>query len=121
MNSKKVDKRKCSSTAVSWIFYLVFLRRILIVNRWPFSKYTNRTYSVKEGLPSNALYRSIIDKKGYLWIATELGLSRFDGKRFRNYSTTDGLTDNEITDLFVDSSGLVWAIPFRRTLVFTMH
>ncbi|WP_460561986.1 sensor histidine kinase [Ferruginibacter profundus] len=72
-------------------------------------------YTVKDGLPSNALYRSIIDAKGFLWIATEIGLSRFDGKKFRNYSTTDGLTDNEITDLFTDSSGVLWVIPFRRS------
>jgi ligand-binding sensor domain-containing protein len=73
------------------------------------------TYTVKDGLPSNALYRSVIDKKGFLWVATEIGLSRFDGKKFRNYSTADGLTDNEITDLFIDSSGRVWVLPFRRT------
>ncbi|MBP6430176.1 MAG: histidine kinase [Ferruginibacter sp.] len=72
-------------------------------------------YTTKEGLPSNSVYRSIIDKKGFLWIATEIGLSRFDGKNFRNYSTVDGLTDNEITDLFIDSSGIIWIIPFRRT------
>lgn len=72
-------------------------------------------YTVKDGLPSNALYRTVIDKKGFLWIATEIGLSRFDGKNFRNYSTSDGLNDNEITDLFVDSAGTVWVIPFRRT------
>jgi ligand-binding sensor domain-containing protein len=73
------------------------------------------TYTVKDGLPSNALYRTIIDKKGFLWVATEIGLSRFDGKKFRNYTTSDGLSDNEITDLFADSSGTVWVIPFRRT------
>ena len=72
-------------------------------------------YTVKDGLPSNALYRSLIDKKGFLWIATEIGLSRFDGKKFRSYSTSDGLTDNEITDLFTDSSGVLWVIPFRRS------
>ncbi len=75
-------------------------------------------YTVKDGLPSNALYRTTIDKKGYLWIATEIGLSRFDGKKFRTYSTSDGLGDNEITNLFLDSSGTVWVIPFQRTPCF---
>ena len=71
-------------------------------------------YTVKDGLPSNALYRTAIDKRGFLWIATEIGLSRFDGKKFRNYNTSDGLSDNEITDLFTDSSGTLWIIPFQR-------
>ncbi len=73
------------------------------------------TYTTKNGLPSNSLYRSVIDKRGFLWIATETGLARFDGKNFRPYSTVDGLTDNEITDLFLDSTGTIWAIPFRRS------
>jgi hypothetical protein len=78
---------------------------------------TNQTiiYTTKEGLPSNSIYRTVIDKRGFLWIATETGLARFDGKKFRNYSTIDGLTDNEVTDLFLDSLGTIWAIPFRRT------
>jgi hypothetical protein len=73
------------------------------------------TYTTKEGLPSNSIYRTIIDKRGFLWIATETGVSRFDGKKFRNYSTVDGLADNEITDLLIDSSGTIWVIPFSRT------
>jgi hypothetical protein len=50
-----------------------------------------------------------------LWIATENGLARFDGRRFVTYTTAQGLTDNEIVDLFIDSSGIIWAIPFRRS------
>lgn len=96
--------------------YILFACLLLFIAGNLFSQ-TNQTifYTVKNGLPSNTLYRTAIDTKGFLWIATEIGLARFDGKKFRNYSTADGLTDNEITDLFIDSSGKVWAIPFRRT------
>lgn len=72
-------------------------------------------YTTKDGLSSNSVYRTAIDKRGFLWIATENGLARFDGRRFENYTTAKGLTDNEIVDLFIDSSGVIWAIPFRRT------
>lgn len=71
-------------------------------------------YTTKEGLPSNSIYRSIIDKKGFLWIAGESGLSRFDGRTFRNYFTTNGLPDNEVTELLIDSSGTLWALAFRK-------
>ena len=99
-----------------WMGYKSIYLFCLFFFNTSFSQNTQTiTYTVKEGLPSNTLYRTIIDKKGYLWIATEIGMSRFDGKKFRNYNTSDGLTDNEITNLFVDSSGGVWAIPFRRT------
>ncbi|MBI5858272.1 MAG: histidine kinase [Sphingobacteriales bacterium] len=73
------------------------------------------SYTTKEGLSSNSVYRSVIDRKGFLWIATENGLARFDGRRFETYTTAKGLTDNEIIELFCDSSGIIWAIPFRRS------
>lgn len=71
-------------------------------------------YTTREGLPSNSIYRTIIDKKGFLWVASESGLSRYDGRTFRNYFTTEGLPDNEVTELLLDSSGTVWALPFRK-------
>ncbi len=72
-------------------------------------------YTTREGLSSNSVYRTVVDKKGFLWIATGNGVSRFDGRKFETYTTARGLTDNEIIDLFIDSSGIIWAIPFRRT------
>ena len=72
-------------------------------------------YTTREGLSSNSVYRTVLDKRGFLWIATENGLSRYDGRRFEIFTTASGLTDNEIIDLFTDSAGRVWAIPFRRS------
>lgn len=72
-------------------------------------------YTTKEGLSSNSVYRTAIDKRGFLWIATENGLARFDGRKFETYTTAKGLTDNEIVDLLIDSSGIIWAIPFGRS------
>ena len=37
------------------------------------------------------------DKKGYLWIATESGLNRFDGRQFNIYTKNNsGLSGNEL-------------------------
>jgi ligand-binding sensor domain-containing protein len=71
-------------------------------------------YTTKEGLPSNSIYRTIIDKRGFLWIASESGLSRYDGRTFKNYLTTEGLPDVEVTELMIDSSGTLWALAFRK-------
>lgn len=73
------------------------------------------TYTTRDGLSSNSVYRTVIDKRGFLWIATENGLARFDGRKFETYTTAQGLTDNEVVDLFIDSSEIIWAIPFSRS------
>lgn len=71
-------------------------------------------YTVSDGLPSNRIYKCLQDEKGFLWLATENGLSRFDGQNFRNYTVTDGLPDSDILDIFMDSSHRLWIIPFNR-------
>ncbi len=71
-------------------------------------------YTTRDGLPSNSIYRTLIDKKGFLWVATENGLARFDGKKFKVFTTAQGLSDNEIIDLHIDSSNILWAIPFLK-------
>jgi ligand-binding sensor domain-containing protein/anti-sigma regulatory factor (Ser/Thr protein kinase) len=75
-------------------------------------------YTTKDGLPSNSIYKCVLDNHGFLWIATENGLAKFDGKNFKTYTTAQGLTDNEITDIFIDSSQRMWVTPFRRTTAY---
>jgi ligand-binding sensor domain-containing protein len=72
-------------------------------------------YSIRDGLSSNDTYNCIEDKKGFLWIATENGVSRFDGKKFTNYTTSNGLPDNDILAVQMDNDGVIWVLPFQRT------
>ena len=58
--------------------------------------YTYENYNVKRGLISSNVYRIIQDSKGFIWIATECGVSKFDGYSFQNFTTRDGLLNNEI-------------------------
>ena len=46
---------------------------------------------------------------GYIWLATEEGLVRFDGVRFTVFDTTNSaLTDNYITALRAGRDGALW-------------
>ncbi len=66
-------------------------------------EYSYARYDVKDGLVGSVVYHGLEDKDGFLWFATETGVSRFDGTHFKNFTTQDGLPDNEILRLFVDS------------------
>ena len=78
--------------------------------------YTN--YGTKEGLAGSNVYAAIQDKEGFMWFATETGLSRFDGVHFKNFTIEDGLPDNEILNFFCDSKGRLWMMPFRQTICY---
>lgn len=49
--------------------------------------------TTENGLPQNSIKGLELDKKGYLWIGTEIGIARYDGAQFKlyNHSNTPGL------------------------------
>jgi hypothetical protein len=63
------------------------------------------SYSVKNGLAQSQVRDIIQSKKGYLWIATIGGVSRFDGKNFTNYNKSNGLLNNVITAIHETEKG----------------
>lgn len=79
-------------------------------------EYSYNRLDTKDGLPSPTVYDALQDSEGFMWFATESGLSRFDGKQFKTFTTKDGLSDNEILKLFLDSEGRIWIMPFKSAL-----
>ena len=49
------------------------------------------------------------DRSGNVWVATEAGLSRFDGRQWTTFTEADGLADDLICSVAVDGQGRVWA------------
>ena len=61
------------------------------------------------GLNQNTINDLLIDKQGFLWIATGEGLSRFDGNELINiHGDTGALTNNPVNALFEDNQGKLW-------------
>jgi ligand-binding sensor domain-containing protein len=58
-----------------------------------------KSFSTADGLPHNTVNRIVRDSRGFLWLCTEEGLSRFDGYAFTNYGTEHGLPHTSINDL----------------------
>ncbi|HPG32582.1 MAG TPA: two-component regulator propeller domain-containing protein, partial [Lentimicrobium sp.] len=71
-----------------------------------------RHYTVDEGLPSNEIYHVFQDSKGYVWIATNMGVCRYDGRHFKNFDKQDGLAENTVFEVYEDFKGRVWFVSF---------
>jgi ligand-binding sensor domain-containing protein len=65
-------------------------------------------FTANDGLVANDIRRIFQDSKGFLWIATWEGLSKFDGYKFTNYSTTNGLSHNVVNDLYETTDGKLY-------------
>lgn len=61
-------------------------------------------------LPSPETYRILQDSKGFIWIATEQGLCRFDGQNVKVYGTNEGIDEKAVYALREDSQGLIWLL-----------
>src|ERR1041385_5109407 len=70
--------------------------------------YGIRNYNVENGLPSPEVYGTLQDSKGYMWFATDMGVSRYNGYEFKNLSTENGLPDNTLFGFCEDSKGRIW-------------
>ena len=67
------------------------------------------SYTVRDGLPQNTVYKIFQDSKGYLWLATDGGgVSRFDGRKHTYYKKDDGLASNVVRDILEDRYGNFW-------------
>ena len=58
-----------------------------------------RSYTIKDGLVNNDVLNIRQDSRGFIWLCTRGGLSRYDGTRFTNYTTDNGLTNDMINDI----------------------
>src|SRR5688572_25959296 len=67
-----------------------------------------RHYDVSDGLAHGIVTSICQDSKGYLWLSTYEGLSRFDGYRFVNYTTRDGLPHALVNHVTQDRQGRIW-------------
>jgi ligand-binding sensor domain-containing protein/signal transduction histidine kinase len=74
------------------------------------SQFGHDVWQREQGLPNNTIHAILQTHDGYLWLATEEGLVRFDGVRFRVFDAqnTRELASNQIQVLFEDKQGELW-------------
>lgn len=69
-------------------------------------------YTVKQGLPNNAVSCTLKDRDGFVWFGTWYGLCRFDGQKFYTYnkqqSPEEELPPRKIQHIVEDHNGNLW-------------
>lgn len=76
----------------------------------PLTSYQRQNWQTESGLPQNTVHAILQTYDGYLWLATEGGLVRFDGLKFTVYDlqNTPELRSNNIRALWEDREHALW-------------
>ncbi len=72
-------------------------------------RYSFKHYLQDSGLTNLAVNTISQDKDGFLWVATDNGLFRYNGGKFEHFGREDGLPQDDVTALAVSGDGTVWA------------
>lgn len=79
----------------------------------PPQRWMHRRFTTEDGLPGNIVKAVLQARNGYLWVGTEEGLARFDGRQFRAFTAgnTPALKaiGQTVWSLAEDADGTIWA------------
>lgn len=99
-------------------FFACSIALSLAIQTYAFASNVNQTplkferISIAEGLSQSYVYDIIQDDNGFIWIATQDGLNRYDGKNFVYYrhdsTNKNSIADNFIRKLFIDNKKVLW-------------
>jgi ligand-binding sensor domain-containing protein len=74
-------------------------------------------YSAREGMPSGVIWSFAQDREGTIWAATNNGLLRLEGSRWKDVGKTWNFPGKSAYTVFLDGQGTLWAST-GDTLVF---
>ncbi|HSW61037.1 MAG TPA: two-component regulator propeller domain-containing protein, partial [bacterium] len=92
--------------------------------------YIHRSWQAIDGLPQNSANSIVQTDDGYIWIATQEGLTRFDGVTFTVFSraTHPEILSNDLRSLFKAPDGSLWigtysggAVEFKNNIFTTYN
>jgi ligand-binding sensor domain-containing protein/serine phosphatase RsbU (regulator of sigma subunit) len=75
---------------------IILLFLLALAGQLSSQNYNFHSFSSQEGLAQSYVYSILQDARGYLWVGTGDGLTRYDGFGFKNFTTADSLADNFI-------------------------
>lgn len=98
---------KRNTVAVSLLCLFCVLNPLLSTEKLSFQR-----FSVADGLSQSTVFDIEQDSYGQLWVATDNGLNRYNGRKFTTYFHKRGddtsILDNSLRSLFFDSHHRMW-------------
>jgi ligand-binding sensor domain-containing protein len=99
------------------LFIIILFTSSFIVGQ----EYIFKHFSTKDGLPSSQVFHVLQDSKGYIWFATDYGVSRYNGYEFTNFDINDGLVGASISEIYEDETGKIWFIGIGGNLAYYLN
>ncbi len=92
------------------LFSLLFLI-LFSINADGQTDYRFRHIGIEDGLSQGSIYHMLKDSRGFLWMGTEDGINRFDGKKIKLYMSgatgestyIQGITEDTLSNLWIGS------------------
>lgn len=92
-------------------FLFVFFSSFILAFIGQSQQYVIKSYTVDDGLPTRTVNDVCQDNTGYLWFATQSGISSYDGFCFKNYDASSGLPVQQFLNVKNDENGIIWGVP----------
>jgi ligand-binding sensor domain-containing protein len=87
---------------------------------WPFllhaQSFRYNQYTTYNGLPIDNIYAAAQDGNGFMWFATNFGISKFDGHDFYNYGKKNGINNMAVMDIVYAGGDSLVFISYPNTI-----
>jgi len=90
------------TTRASHPWFIAFVLCLVSSTRVDAQWVATQSFTARDGLAQSQVTDLAQDMHGFLWIATQGGISRFDGKRFMTLTAEQGLPDDVVSALATD-------------------
>ena len=95
-----------------YLFIFLFFAALLKTNAQQFPNLQFENVTANTALNNKDINGVCEDKNGFMWIATSVGLIRYDGYKFKYYFHRDedknSLVNNDVQGIFCDSKNRLW-------------
>ncbi len=95
---------------VARVFLVCVLLTTLAAGEVRTDRLNHQAWSTEDGLPQSSVHQIFQSRDGYIWLATEGGVARFDGVSFRvlSHEKEPAFVSDDVCCLAQDTSGAMW-------------